>query len=143
LTAGRTRADSGASAVRTYWLISRGPGAGGVFVLDPDGLGRSLPVFGFKEEAELFLRLGSHDGDGWHARESSTGELVSLLYGPCADVGSVALDPLPGMAADGTLALVSVGREGFLERLLDEGAPGRGARRTRRRDPTKNRGRAG
>jgi hypothetical protein len=58
-------------------------------------------------------------------------------------VGSVALDPLPGMAADGTLALVSVGREGFLERLLDEGAPGRGARRTRRRDPTKNRGRAG
>ena len=93
-----------------------------MFVLNPDGLGRSLPVFGFKEEAELFLRLGSHDGDGWHARESSAGELVSLLYGPCADVGGVVLDPLPGMAADGTLALVSVGREDFLERLLDGGS---------------------
>lgn len=79
--------------------------------------GRVLAVFSFEEEAEMFLRLGGHDGDGWRARPSGAAEIASLLRGACADVGAVALDPLPGMAGDGTAGLVEVGRERFLKRL--------------------------
>ncbi len=84
-----------------------------------------LAVFGFEEEAEMFLRLGGREGDGWRAREIGVGELVSVLDGPsCADVGSVALDPVPGMPEDGTVGLVEVGRERFVRAVL--GGPGRG-----------------
>jgi hypothetical protein len=61
----------------------------------------------FEEEAELFFRLGGYDAQ-WRVRESCAGELVSMLYGPCKSVKSVALDSLPGMFEDGTLVLVGV-----------------------------------
>ena len=76
-----------------------------------------LPVFSFEEEARLFLRLGGYDGH-WRARESCADELVSVLDGPCKGVKSVVLDPLPEMLEDGTLALVGVGRERFVEQIL-------------------------
>jgi hypothetical protein len=41
-----------------------------------------------------------------------------MLHGPCKGVKSVALDPLPEMLEDGTLALVGVGRERFLKQIL-------------------------
>jgi hypothetical protein len=80
--------------------------------------GETLPVFGHEEEAEMFLHLGGYSDDGWRARESSIGEIVSVLCGPCSGVEGVALDPLPGMVADGTLGLVRLRRESFLGRLL-------------------------
>lgn len=103
------------------WLIVReGDGWVEPLVCVDGGGERMLPVFSFEEEAELFLRLGNYDG-GWRTRESRIGELVSVLYGPCAGVKSVALDPLPEMLEDGTLALVKVERERFLERTLGSG----------------------
>ena len=66
-----------------------------------------LPVFSHREEAEMFLRLGIMGFD-WRASESSTRELVSVLYGPCAGVRQVALDPWPEMVADGCMGLVSL-----------------------------------
>lgn len=77
----------------------------------------TLPVFGYEEEAEMFLHLGGYD-DSWSVRESSSGEVVSVLCGPCSGAEGVALDPLPGMVADGTLHLVWLRRENFLARLL-------------------------
>jgi hypothetical protein len=77
-----------------------------------------LPVFSFEEEAEMFLRLGNYDGGSWRARESSAGELISVLCGPCKDVRGVALDPLPEMLKDGTVGLVEVGRERFVEEIF-------------------------
>ena len=64
----------------------------------------------------MFLRLGSAGYD-WRASGSGARELVSILYGPCADVRDVALDPLPEMLADRSLGLVSLCRERFLRRL--------------------------
>ncbi|MGH3146410.1 MAG: hypothetical protein ACRDTR_11485 [Rubrobacter sp.] len=61
----------------------------------------------------MFLRLGRY-GDRWRTRESSVGEVVSVLYGPCADAKSVVLDPLPEMLRDGTVGLVQVERKRFL-----------------------------
>ena len=80
---------------------------------------RTLPAFSGKGEADLFRFLGRgvFDGGG-HARETSAGELVSLLSGRYAGVQSVALDPSPGMAEAGTIGLVSVGRKRFVGQVI-------------------------
>jgi hypothetical protein len=104
-----------------WWLIAKTENGRVEFLTttarDEDG-GETLPVFGHEEEAEMFLHLGGYGEDGWRARESSSGEIVSVLCGPCSGVEGVALDPLPGMVADGTLGLVRLRRESFLGRLL-------------------------
>ena len=82
---------------RPLWLIqSYQNNRMDIFAIDPHGNGGYLAVFSFKEEAEAFLRLleGDQEKD-WHIRETSPGELVSVLLGPCAGVRRVALDPLP------------------------------------------------
>ncbi len=108
---------TGRSPGSTYWLITKVEN-GRVEALTVDGSGgEALPVFSHEEEAELFLSLGGV-GEGWRARESRAGEIVSLLFGPCAGVGSVALDPLPGTVAEAMVELVSLRRERFLGRLL-------------------------
>jgi hypothetical protein len=77
-----------------------------------------LPVFSFQEEGELFLRLEATAADWW-ARETTTGELVSLLLGPCARVEKVALDPLPGLRETPEITgLVSMGRTDFVRHLM-------------------------
>ena len=104
-----------------WWLIAKTENGRVQFLTtgrDEDG-GETLPVFGYEEEAEMFLHLDGYGDDGWSARESSIGEIVSVLCGPCSGVEGVSLDPLPGgMVPDGTLCLVWLGRERFLEQLL-------------------------
>jgi hypothetical protein len=41
-----------------------------------------------------------------------------VLYGPCARVRAVALDPLPEMVAEGTIELVSLNRSRFVNLLV-------------------------
>jgi hypothetical protein len=94
-------------ASRSQWLIVRERGN----TLDP------MCVYVGVEEAKLFLRLGSYEGN-WRARKSCAVDLVWVLRGPCADVKSVALDPLPEMLEDGTHALVGVRPKRFLEHIL-------------------------
>jgi hypothetical protein len=89
----------------------------GVLLADCDGE-QALPVFSDEGEAEMFVWLGGAFEHGWQVRDTSTGELVSILYGPCAGVGRVALDPSPGMTAE-TIRLVSLSRERFLSWILD------------------------
>ncbi len=85
------------------------------------GGGEALAVFSSEEEAEMFLWLGKYEG-GWRTRETSTGEVISLLYGPCSEAGSVALDPFPEMLADGLTGLVALDRGRFLERVARRGS---------------------
>lgn len=120
------------SAGPAYWLIAKNTcGRIEVLTLDRDGA-RMLPVFGHEEEAEMFLQLGGA-GDEWQLRESRAGELISVLYGPCAGVKEVALDPLPEMVAERTIGLVSLLRERFIQRLMagrrlnTRGGSGRGS----------------
>jgi hypothetical protein len=95
-------------AGQSRWLIVR-DGGGPVEPICVYGGGeRMLPIFSFEEEAQLFIRLGGYDDGHWRAWESCAGELISVLYGPCAEVKSVALDLLPEMLSDGTFALVGV-----------------------------------
>ena len=105
----------------TRWMLARA----GEGRLEPlcvrAGLWKVLPVFSFEEEAQMFLHLGGYEESGWRARESCTGELVSVLLGPCLDVEGVALDPLTEMLEDGTIGLVAVGRRRFVGQLLHRG----------------------
>jgi hypothetical protein len=105
----------------TRWMIARHDANGRLQPLCVRaGTSRVLPVFSFEEEAEMFLLLGGYDSSGWRARESSAGELVSVLCGPLADVEGVALDPLPEMLEGGTIELVEVGRRRFVGQLLEK-----------------------
>jgi len=88
-----------------------------VLTVDPDGDGGSLPVFSFKEEAEMYLEIEISDGN-WQIMESGSGELVSVLYEQCASVRNVALDPLPSTLADEMADLVSLDRERFVSRVV-------------------------
>jgi hypothetical protein len=108
----------------SYWLIAKNE-TGRLEVL-ATGLAdaeKALPVFSHEEEAEMFLRLWEVGFGGWQARESTAGELVSLLYGPCAGVECVALDPLPEMVLERTVGLVSLSRERFVDLVLSRTRP--------------------
>ena len=76
-----------------------------------------LPVFSFREEAEMYLAI-EISGVDWQIMESGAGELVSVLYGSCASVRSVALDPLPSMLANEVAELVGLDRECFVSRVV-------------------------
>ena len=89
----------------------------GVLTEDPDGRGEGLPIFRFQEEAEMFLWLQGLGG-GWEVRETTAGELVSLLYGPCAHVGRVILDPQPRIGAGGNAEPESVDRKRFVKTVV-------------------------
>ena len=84
------------------------------------GGGEALAVFSSEEEAEMFLWLGM-GGEGWRTRKTSAGEVISLLYDPCSEVRSVALDPFPEMLAGGLVGLVALDRVRFLERVARRG----------------------
>lgn len=82
------------NGTRPLWVIAR-QDDGQMQVLTLRHKNReTLPIFSFEDEAEMFLQLETPE-TYWRARETTPGELVSLLYGPCASVKSVALDPLP------------------------------------------------
>jgi hypothetical protein len=80
---------------------------------------QALPVFSGDAEAEMFAWLEGAFEDGWRVRETSAGELVSILYGLYAGVGRVALDPSPEMVGIDAVNLVSMTRERFLSWILD------------------------
>jgi hypothetical protein len=136
------------AARRSFWLIAtRTHGRMEVLTIDASGE-TVLPVFSFQEEGEFFLGLEATKADWW-PRETTTGELVSLLLGLCARVDKVALDPLPGLGEREIIGLFSTGRRHFVRHLMGEvtahserNRPS--GRETRRSDPTRLRkGRTG
>jgi hypothetical protein len=102
----------------SYWLIAeKRNNSMEALTIRTDDAQEVLPVFSSEEEAEIILRFGDVTG-GWRARECSVGELVSVLSGPCAGVKKVALDPSPEMVVEGTVGLVSLLRESFMNLIM-------------------------
>jgi hypothetical protein len=107
-----------------YWLIAKNDNRRlEVLTTGEPGGEEVLPVFSHEEEAEMFLRLGQVAFEGCQTRESTSGELISVLYGPCAGVERVALDPLPEMLTARTVELVSLSRERFVDLVLSRDRP--------------------
>jgi hypothetical protein len=89
--------------------------------VDPDSDGGLVAVFSFEEEAETYLGLlGDEEKRGWCSRETTAGELISLLLAPCTRVRGVALDPLPLSYGRVMLPLVRVERDRFVQYLMWE-----------------------
>jgi hypothetical protein len=103
-------------ARRSFWLVARQRTAG-LDVFSIGSAGEVLPVFSFKEEAEMFLWLGVSE-KGWRVRESTCGELASVLYGPGRNVENVSLDPLPDIVCGRMVGLASLSRKDFVGALL-------------------------
>jgi hypothetical protein len=107
-----------------YWLIAKNKnGRLEVLATDLAGGEEVMPVFSHEQEAEMFLGLWEVGFDGWQARESTVGEIISVLCGPCASVERVALDPLPEMVLERTVGLVSLSRERFMDLVLNRAQP--------------------
>jgi hypothetical protein len=102
----------------TFWLVVRHENRHIEVLMVGCSGEQALPVFSGEGEAEMFVWLRGAFEDDWRVRQTSAGELVSILYGPCTGVGSVALDPSPEMAAE-TIRQVSVRRERFVSWIVD------------------------
>jgi hypothetical protein len=79
-----------------------------------EGGEEALAVFSHREEADMLLRWFGRAGEGWRIRQTSAGEVVSPLYGPCCGANTVALDPSPQMLADSFLSTVALERGRFV-----------------------------
>lgn len=102
-----------------WWLIARSGFCGlEALTADLDGEGEALPIFSLEEEAGMFLWLQAPEA-GWEVREATHGELVSVLYGPCAGVERVVPDPLSLTGTSTTMWLPSVHRKVFAEAQVD------------------------
>ena len=110
---------------RWHWLIVKHVTSGmDVFTTHICGDGKALVVFSFEEEAQMFLDLRlAASKDKWKVRQTSVGELVSVLCGPCSDTKKVVLDPVPGISREDLTELLSMHRNDFLRFLLGEGGP--------------------
>jgi hypothetical protein len=106
------------AGTQSYWVIAKdGFGQLDLLTVDLDGAGEALPVFSFDEEAEMFLWLQTTE-DGREVRETTPGQLVSILYGPCAHVGRVMLDPLPEIGVRMQISLSGMDRNDFVESVM-------------------------
>lgn len=108
----------GSCPASKWWVLAKANKFGAEALIADCGGEQALLVFSSEDEAEMFVWLGGADEHDRRIRETSAGELVSILYGPCAGVRMVALDPSPGMTAE-TVRLVSLSRERFVSWVLD------------------------
>ncbi len=112
-------------AGRSHWLITKHiTSRMDIFTANLCGDSKTLVVFSFEEEAEMFLDLRlAASKDGWKVRRTSVGELVSILHGPCSDTKKVVLDPIPEIGGEALADLLSMHRNDFLRFLLGEEVP--------------------
>jgi hypothetical protein len=112
-----------ANVGRSHWLITKYDHSKmNALTINLGGGCEALAVFGFEEEAEMFLHLRRAAlEEGWKARQTTAGELVSVLYGPCSNAEKVVLDPLPEVVGgEGLIGYLSTRRNDFLRILLGE-----------------------
>jgi hypothetical protein len=104
---------------RSWYLIARREG-NRLEVLTLAGQPRRdiLPVFATAGAAWDFLRRSGVVGD-WRVRESTAGELVSILVGHLPHVDRIVLDPVFGVSA-GDAEPQSTSKKDFVSALLGE-----------------------
>jgi hypothetical protein len=111
-----------ARAGRSHWLITKYDHSKmSALTIRLSGDREALAIFSFEEEAEMFLHFrGAALKDGWSVRQTSVGELVSVLYGPCASAKKVVMDPAPEVGKRELVRTPSMYRNDFLRALLGE-----------------------
>jgi hypothetical protein len=98
-----------------YVLARHGGGGPELLHVTLESGEEALPVFSSRRTAQSFL-FSNALRQGWYARASYAGELVSLLYGLYAGIEWVQLDPLPEHPEDTPANLMRW--EDFVDYLL-------------------------
>ncbi len=108
-------------ARRPHWLIAKHKISQFEVLTIGSEDDEAVPVLSFEEEANMYLHLRAEtSSEDWRVRETSVGELTSLLYGPCEGVSKVALDPPPEVCGGPLISLLSVECDEFLGVLLED-----------------------
>ena len=98
--------------VYAFWVVLEGGAWTLPFMVAlPDGR-EAIALFSGEEEARMFRHF-SKEGANSSILETSAGEVLSLLYGPCSVAGQVALDPFPEVLGARFLELLTLSRERF------------------------------
>jgi hypothetical protein len=109
----------------TFWIVLEGSGP-------PIPLGVALPcgrealaLFSGEDEARMFCSLREEGPAKPHFRETSVGEVISLLYCPLTAARHVALDPLPEVLGSRLLlGLITLDKERFARSFAGIGTQG-------------------
>jgi hypothetical protein len=109
--------------VHAFWMVLEGsPQALPLTVFLSDGTTEALALFSGKEEARMFCHF-CEKGASSNIRQTTTGEVISLLYCPWCAAKHVALDPYPGILGSRLpLGVLTLDREDFALRFAGLGS---------------------
>ena len=109
------------STVHAFWIVLEGsPQALPLKVFLSDGK-EAMALFSGEEEARMFCHF-CEEGASTNIRQTTTGEVISLLYCPWCAAKHVALDPFPEILGSRLLlGLLTLSREEFALRFAGLG----------------------
>jgi hypothetical protein len=110
------------STVHAFWMVLEGrlqvlP----LTVFLSDGTTEAMALFSGEEEARMFCRF-CEKGASVKIRQTTAGEVISLLYCPWCAAKHVAIDPFPEILGDRLLGLLTLEREDFARRFAGLGS---------------------
>ena len=109
------------SMVHVFWIMLEGsPRALPLTVFLSDGK-EALALFSGEEEARMFCHF-CEEGASANLRQTTAGEVISLLYCPWCAAKHVALDPFPEILGSRLLGLLTLDRADFARRFAGLGS---------------------
>ena len=103
--------------VHAFWMVLEGsPRALPLTVFLSDDTTEALALFSGEEEARMFCHF-CEEGASANLRQTTAGEVLSLLYCPWCAAKHVALDPLPEILGGRLLGLLTLDRVDFARRF--------------------------
>jgi hypothetical protein len=118
------RARRTTSTVRAFWVVLEGDARGRPLKVSlPDGK-EAIALFSGEEEARMFCHFRQEEEEGASAniRQTTAGEVLSLLYCPWCAAKHVALDSFSEILGEWLLGLLTLDREDFARRFADGGS---------------------
>jgi len=109
--------------VHAFWVVLEGgTRLSPLTVLLPEGK-EAMALFSGEEEARMFCHFRQEEGASANTvRQTTAGEVISLLYCPWCATKHVALDPFPEILANRLLGLLTLDRAGFARRFAGLGS---------------------
>jgi hypothetical protein len=104
------------SSVHAFWIVLEGSARRlPLMVFLSDGT-QAMALFSGEEEARMFCHFRK-EGVSANIRQTTAGEVISVLYCPWCAAKHVALDPFPGILGERLLGLLTLDREDFARRF--------------------------